>query len=142
MRRRFPSKSIAHWFRLQVATRHRLPMGEGSGLSGCTVVPILECCTYLLRPTVLDCLCTRSQIARARGSSSLSRTKFRSMQGHHALARARAGMFRPLEERTWALRSSWVDYDYDLLQVHVVIPLATCLRNGYAIPLGYAEFSV
>ena len=28
------------------------------------------------------------------------------------------------------------------LQVHVVIPLATCLRNGYAIPLGYAEFSV
>jgi hypothetical protein len=26
--------------------------------------------------------------------------------------------------------------------VHVVIPLATCLRNGYAIPLGYAEFSV
>jgi hypothetical protein len=34
------------------------------------------------------------------------------------------------------------DYDYDSLQVHVVIPLATCLRNGYAIPLGYAEFSV
>ena len=34
------------------------------------------------------------------------------------------------------------DYDYDLLQVHVVIPLATCLRNGYAIPLGYAEFPV
>ena len=27
-------------------------------------------------------------------------------------------------------------------QEHVVIPLATCLRNGYAIPLGYAEFSV
>eukprot|EP01043_Picozoa_sp_COSAG02_P091341 COSAG02_NODE_28077_length_596_cov_4.311871_1_plen_23_part_10 len=23
----------------------------------------------------------------------------------------------------------------------MVIPLATCLRNGYAIPLGYAEFS-
>eukprot|EP01043_Picozoa_sp_COSAG02_P095115 COSAG02_NODE_31502_length_532_cov_1.304850_2_plen_37_part_01 len=23
--------------------------------------------------------------------------------------------------------------NYDLLQVHVVIPLATCLRNGYAI---------
>ena len=34
------------------------------------------------------------------------------------------------------------DYDYDLLQVHVVIPLATCLRNGYAIPPGYAEFPV
>eukprot|EP01043_Picozoa_sp_COSAG02_P025708 COSAG02_NODE_1454_length_12536_cov_347.064163_2_plen_93_part_00 len=32
--------------------------------------------------------------------------------------------------------------NYDLLQVHVVIPLATCLRNGYAIPLGYAEFPV
>ena len=32
--------------------------------------------------------------------------------------------------------------NYDSLQVHVVIPLATCLRNGYAIPLGYAEFSV
>ncbi len=34
------------------------------------------------------------------------------------------------------------DYDYDILQVHVVIPLATRVRNGYAIPLGYAEFSV
>ena len=29
MRRRFPSKSIAHWFRLQVATRHRLVMAAG-----------------------------------------------------------------------------------------------------------------
>ena len=41
---------------------------------------------------------------------------------------------------TWRYDYESYDYDYDLLQVHVVIPLATCLRNGYAIPLGYAEF--
>ena len=31
------------------------------------------------------------------------------------------------------------EYEYDTLQVHMVIPQASCLRNGYAIPLGYAE---
>jgi hypothetical protein len=33
MRRRLPSKSIAHWFRLQVATRQRLAI-LGSGQAG------------------------------------------------------------------------------------------------------------
>ena len=28
--------------------------------------------------------------------------------------------------------------NYDLLQVHVVLPRAACLRNGYAAPPGYA----
>ena len=32
-----------------------------------------------------------------------------------------------------------VNYKYPG-KVHVVLPLATCVRNGYAIPLGYAEF--
>eukprot|EP01043_Picozoa_sp_COSAG02_P005372 COSAG02_NODE_145_length_34010_cov_7.359696_5_plen_88_part_00 len=40
------------------------------------------------------------------------------------------------------VESMTMTMNYDLLQVHVVIPLATCLRNGYAIPLGYAEFPV
>ena len=35
-----------------------------------------------------------------------------------------------------------MNYNYNTLQVHVVIPLATCLRNGCAIPLGYAEVVV
>ena len=32
-----------------------------------------------------------------------------------------------------------VNYKY-LGNVHVVLPLTSCLRNGYATPLGYAEF--
>ena len=32
------------------------------------------------------------------------------------------------------------NYESLLVQAHAVMQLATCLRNGYAIPLGYAEF--
>ena len=53
------------------------------------------------------------------------------------------GRFPAGQQSLYRMRLRWkYDYDYDLLQVHVVIPLATCLRNGSAIPLGYAEFSV
>jgi hypothetical protein len=56
------------------------------------------------------------------------------------LRRARARLHATSRDGRVGLSAA--HYDYDLLQVHVVIPLATCLRNGYAIPLGYAEFSV
>ena len=73
--------------------------------------------------------------------SDLERYRFRSASSSSLRLVCFDGIFRMRGAESDFRRNIRIT-NYDLLQVHVVIPLATCLRNGYAIPLGYAEFSV